>query len=272
VLARLWRRQRQFREGRDVERRAAAASGEEAKGLRRRRHRRCWKVCESGKLTVSTDPAYPPQSSLNEQTGEYEGFDIDVATEIAKRLGVDVAWETPRWDVITAGSWNGRWDTTVGSMTPTNDRQRSSTSPSPTTTRPAVVVVLADDESVTDLTTDLDGKKIGVCSGCTYEQFLNKELDIDGYDFDFVVDDAEVSATTRTRPPRGPRERPRRRGDHRGDHRPGLHRRGQPGEDRGRPDLLRAALGGLRQSSDPPRSRCTRQVDAIVAEITRTAR
>src|SRR4051794_6465986 len=82
------------------------------------------KVCDSGKLTVSTDPAYPPQSSLNEQTGEYEGFDIDVATEIAKRLGVDVDWQTPAWDVITAGSWNGRWDTTVGSMTPTNDRQQ----------------------------------------------------------------------------------------------------------------------------------------------------
>ena len=52
-------------------------------------------ICEKGVLTVSTDPAYPPASSLNEQTGEYEGFDIDVATEIANRLGVDVAWETP---------------------------------------------------------------------------------------------------------------------------------------------------------------------------------
>ena len=48
-------------------------------------------VCDAGVLTVSTDPAYPPASSLNEQTGEYEGFDIDVATEIAERLGVDVA-------------------------------------------------------------------------------------------------------------------------------------------------------------------------------------
>jgi ABC-type amino acid transport substrate-binding protein len=43
-------------------------------------------ICEKGVLTVSTDPAYPPASSLNEQTGEYEGFDIDVATEIATRL------------------------------------------------------------------------------------------------------------------------------------------------------------------------------------------
>ena len=150
-------------------------------------------ICDKGTLTVSTDPAYPPQSSLNEQTGEYEGFDIDVATEIAKRLGVDVAWEAPQWDVITAGSWNGRWDTTVGSMTPTNDRQEVLYFTQPYNYTPAVVVVLADDESVTDLTTDLDGKKIGVCAGCTYEQFLNKELNIEGYEFDFVIDDAEVS-------------------------------------------------------------------------------
>ncbi len=150
-------------------------------------------VCEAGVLTVSTDPAYPPQSSLNEQTGEYEGFDIDVATEIAERLGVDVAWEAPSWDVITAGSWNGRWDTTVGSMTPTNDRQEVLYFTEPYNYTPAVVVTLADNDDVEDLTTDLDGTKIGVCAGCTYEQFLNKELTIDGYEFDFVIDDAEVS-------------------------------------------------------------------------------
>ena len=150
-------------------------------------------VCEEGVLTVSTDPAYPPQSSLNEQTGEYEGFDIDVATEIAERLGVDVAWEAPSWDVITAGSWNGRWDTTVGSMTPTNDRQEVLYFTEPYNYTPAVVVTLADNDDVSDLSTDLDGTKIGVCAGCTYEQFLNKELTIDGYEFDFVIDDAEVS-------------------------------------------------------------------------------
>ena len=102
-------------------------------------------------LTVSTDPAYPPQSSLDEQTGEYVGFDIDVATEIAERLGVDVAWEAPAWDVITAGGWNGRWDTTVGSMTPTNDRQEVLYFTEPYNYMPAVVVVGAGDEDVSDL-------------------------------------------------------------------------------------------------------------------------
>jgi polar amino acid transport system substrate-binding protein len=150
-------------------------------------------VCEKGTVTVSTDPAYPPQSSLNEQTGEYEGFDIDVATEIADRLGVDTAWETPSWDIITSGNWNGRWDMSVGSMTPTNDRQKVLHFTEPYYYTPAVVAVHEQNTTVTDPATDLDGKKIGVCSACTYEQFLDKSLDIKGFSFDFVIDDAKVS-------------------------------------------------------------------------------
>lgn len=150
-------------------------------------------VCEAGTVRVSTDPAYPPQSSLNEQTGEYEGFDIDVATEVAERLGVDIAWETPSWDVLTAGNWNDRWDLSVGSMTPTNDRQQVLHFSEPYYYTPAVVVVHADNTDITDLTTDLDGKRVGVCSGCTYDQFLDKSLDIEGFEFDFVIDDAEIS-------------------------------------------------------------------------------
>jgi polar amino acid transport system substrate-binding protein len=150
------------------------------------------KVCDAGTLTVSTDPAYPPQSSLNEGTGEYEGFDIDVATEIANRLGVEVAWEAPPWDAITAGSWNGRWDMTVGSMTPTNERQEVINFTEPYYYGVAVAVVNEDNSDIQDLSTDLDGKKIGVCSACTYEAFLNKDLNIEGFEFDFVVDDADV--------------------------------------------------------------------------------
>src|SRR4029079_12083254 len=74
------------------------------------------KVLAAKKLVVSTDPNYAPQSFLKPD-GTFEGFDIDVATEIAKRLGVAVAFETPGWDTITAGKWGGRWDVSVGSMT-----------------------------------------------------------------------------------------------------------------------------------------------------------
>ena len=150
-------------------------------------------ICDEGVIRVSTDAKYAPQSSLNEQTNEFEGFDIDVATEIANRLGVDVEWETPAWEVITAGSWNGRWDMSVGSMTPTNDRQEVLHFTQPYYYTPAVVVVHEDDDRCQDVTTDLDGATIGVCSGCTYEPFLDKSLTIEGFTFDFVIDDAEVT-------------------------------------------------------------------------------
>jgi polar amino acid transport system substrate-binding protein len=141
---------------------------------------------------VSTDPKYPPQSALDEKTGKYVGFDIDVATEIANRLGVKIEWQTPAWETITSGHWNGRWDLSVGSMTPTNDRQEVLAFSQPYYYTPAVVLVHNDNTSINDLSTDLDGKKIGVCSGCTYEQFLNKTLEIKGFTFDFIIDDAQA--------------------------------------------------------------------------------
>ena len=54
-------------------------------------------------------------------------------------------------------------------------------------------MVGADNEEVSDLSTDLDGKKVGSCSPCTYSDFLEKKLEIEGYEFDFIIDDAEIS-------------------------------------------------------------------------------
>jgi len=150
---------------------------------------------EEGVLTVSTDPAYPPQSSLNEDTGEYEGFDIDVATAIAEAIGVEVAWEAPAWETIIAGNWNDRWDLSVGSMTITPEREEVLHFSTPYYYTPAVVAVGADDDSITDLTTDLDGQMIGVCGGCTYDFYLQGNLEIPGESFEFVIDDPEIVTT-----------------------------------------------------------------------------
>lgn len=78
-------------------------------------------VCEAGVIVVSTDPAYPPQSFLND-AGEYEGFDIDVALAIGERLGVEVEFTDPTFDAVVAGNWSGRWDMSVGSVTVTEAR------------------------------------------------------------------------------------------------------------------------------------------------------
>ncbi len=69
-------------------------------------------------IKVATDANWPPQSFINDKN-EMDGFDVDVAREVAKRLGVGIEFITPSWDIITAGNWNGRWDLHVGSMTPT---------------------------------------------------------------------------------------------------------------------------------------------------------
>lgn len=149
-------------------------------------------VCDAGVIKVSTDPAYPPQSSINTETGGFEGFDIDVATEIADRLGVDVEWTEPSWDLITAGGWNGRWDMSVGSMTVTEARAKVLYFTPAYYYTPASAAVHEENTTITDPATDLDGKTIGVCSGCTYEAFIEHTLEIPGYTFDFTIDDAKV--------------------------------------------------------------------------------
>jgi len=144
-------------------------------------------VQSEGVLTVSTDPAYPPQSSLNEETGEYEGFDIDVATEIANRLGVEISWETPAWDVITAGGWNDRWDVSVGSMTVTAERAEVLDFTTPYYYTPAGLAVQAGSDIAS--LDDLSGKRVGVCGACTYEFYLRQDLNIDipGFTFEYLV-------------------------------------------------------------------------------------
>lgn len=147
-------------------------------------------ICSEGTITVSTDPAYPPQSSLNPETGEYEGFDIDVATEIANRLGVEIAWAEPKWEAIIAGNWQGRWDMSVGSMTVTAERAEVLHFTPAYYFTPASIAVPADSD-VTSLD-QLNGSTVGVCSGCTYDFYLNGTLDIPGFTFEPSPIDATV--------------------------------------------------------------------------------
>jgi polar amino acid transport system substrate-binding protein len=149
------------------------------------------KICQSGKLRVATDPQYPPASSLDEATGKWEGFDIDTATELAARLGVEVEWETPGWDVITAGRWNDRWDVSVGSMTITPERAQVLDFTDPYYYTPAQLAVNADNTSITT-PADLTGKKVGVGIATTYESYLEGTLEIPDYPIDFQVHDADI--------------------------------------------------------------------------------
>jgi polar amino acid transport system substrate-binding protein len=118
-------------------------------------------ICEAGTIVVSTDPAYPPQSFLNEETGDYEGFDIDVALEIGERLGVEVEFTDPTFDAVVAGGWSERWDMSVGSVTITPEREQVLDFTQPYYYTPAQMFVLEDStfQSVEDLAGEV------VCAG-----------------------------------------------------------------------------------------------------------
>jgi polar amino acid transport system substrate-binding protein len=133
------------------------------------------KVLKAGKLVVSTDPNYEPQSFQNPD-GTFEGFDIDVANEIGKRLGVKVEFVTPDWDVITAGGWSGRFDVSVGSMTITAERQSVLDFSPPYYYTPAQMAA-SEASGITTLE-GLAGKKICAGKSTTYLDWLQgKKLD-----------------------------------------------------------------------------------------------
>ncbi len=128
-------------------------------------------------LVVSTDANYAPQSFLNDK-GELEGFDISVAKEVAKRLGVKVKFVTPDWDLITAGKWGKRWDLSVGSMTPTAERKKALFFTMPYYSSPAQFAVHVKNTTIKSLA-DLAGKRIGVAGETTNERYLQKNLAIE---------------------------------------------------------------------------------------------
>jgi polar amino acid transport system substrate-binding protein len=131
------------------------------------------KVLKAGVLTVSTDPNYAPQSFLKPD-GTFEGFDIDVATEIAKRLGVTVKFVTPSWDTITSGSWAGRWDVSVGSMTITKPREEVLAFSHPYYYTPAQMT--ATTKSGITTIDGLAGKTVCVGTATTYQDWLQGKL------------------------------------------------------------------------------------------------
>jgi len=132
------------------------------------------RVLAKGTIVMSTDPQYPPQSSLKSD-GTFEGFDIDVGSEIAKRLGVKIAFFTPDWNLITAGSWAGRWDFSVGSMTITTPRKEVLAFSEPYYYTPAQMAASAA-SGITTLD-GLAGKTICAGEATTYFDWLTGALD-----------------------------------------------------------------------------------------------
>lgn len=93
----------------------AAAPAAEARSLD--------EILSSGTIRIGINPNFPNMSVRN-AAGEWEGFDIEVGKEIARRLGVNVEWvptETPqRVPFLTSG----RIDISLGALTRNSERAK----------------------------------------------------------------------------------------------------------------------------------------------------
>ena len=129
-----------------------------------------------GGLIAAAVPDARPLAARDAE-GKLVGFDIDVAREIAKRLGLPIKFVTPDWDTILAGRWNGRWDFSVSNITPTEARGRRLDFPVVYRFEAVVVVVRSGDRSVAK-PADVSGKRIGVKRDTTFEKYLKHDLTI----------------------------------------------------------------------------------------------
>ncbi len=78
------------------------------------------KALNDGYITIGVDPDFMPMCHQTED-GEWEGFDIDIMNEAAKRMGVKAEYKAVEWEDMASALSGGEIDLIMGGMriTPT---------------------------------------------------------------------------------------------------------------------------------------------------------
>jgi polar amino acid transport system substrate-binding protein len=77
-----------------------------------------------GTLTVGSDTTYPPQEYIDTATGKPAGFDIDLITDIAQRMGLKVNIVTTGFNTIIDSLVAKRFDVVISAVTINADREK----------------------------------------------------------------------------------------------------------------------------------------------------
>lgn len=78
---------------------------------------------ESPELKISMNAEYPPLESVDPATGEVVGFDVDLITAIAERLGLTISLQTSSFEQLAPSLQTGRTDLIISGMYDTPKRQ-----------------------------------------------------------------------------------------------------------------------------------------------------
>lgn len=130
---------------------------------------------ERGKLILGFDPNFPPMG-FQDDTGAYVGYDIDLAKEVAKRLGVELVLQPIDWAAKELELNSGNIDCIWNGMTATADRAESMALSINYLNNAQIVCVRADSDINT--LADLAGKRVAVQIGSAGEEALNAATDL----------------------------------------------------------------------------------------------
>lgn len=128
------------------------------------------KVIDSGKLVLGLDATFKPMGYTNDKD-EIVGFDIDVAEEVCKRMGVKLVKESINWETKEQDLNAGRIDCIWNGMSVSPSRAEEMNLSEPYMKNSMVFVVPVDSDAKT--MDDLSKKVIGVQNGSTAQDILN---------------------------------------------------------------------------------------------------
>jgi polar amino acid transport system substrate-binding protein len=112
-----------------------------------------------GKLVLGLDDSFPPLG-FRDENNTIVGYDIDLATEVAKRLGVELVCQPIDWSAKEQELDTGKIDCIWNGFTMTDARKEQMTFTKPYLDNAQVVVVRAD--SGINSLADVSGKVVGV--------------------------------------------------------------------------------------------------------------
>lgn len=116
-------------------------------------------IKDRGTIRIGTEGTYAP-FTFHDASGTLTGFDVDIATEVAKRIGVKPDFIETQWDGMIAGLDAGRFDAVFNEVTINDDRKAKYEFSTPYITSKAALIVRSDNNDIKSFA-DLKGKKAG---------------------------------------------------------------------------------------------------------------
>ncbi|MBN8235825.1 amino acid ABC transporter substrate-binding protein [Halobacillus kuroshimensis] len=112
-------------------------------------------IQDNGELVIGTEGTYRPYT-FHDDNDELTGFDVEIAREVAERLGVEAVFNETKWDSMFAGLNAGRFDMVANQVGIREDRQEKYDFSNPYIQTSAVVVTNKDNDSIQSFE-DLEG-------------------------------------------------------------------------------------------------------------------